>query len=359
MEESKYLILYDKGIKKLPKLPETLEVLDVSNNQLKKLPKLPETLEVLDVSNNQLRKLPKLPKSLISLNVSNNQLEKLPNLKKRSFSLYLRIENNPVSKNLYDVKKLNNISKKFLNNDEYYTITLKKGTVLFHNMNKLNQIFDMYIGNIENDICSVSPDHQTYFFLHPFNLTYGDITTINILTRDVELLYLLEPSKIMKYNNQKFISRDNCKKSKNFSCISSNIIKNNVLGWLGHDTADEKNGGMWNGENNFFYKYYSYVSYYKNFNNVIDRPEIALYPFPNVSDDYVYFKVEDVFGIKENGNYWLEKNQNLFNYKTIAIIENSENFKEYKKVIDKLLSEEGLDGYRMKRNKEDGLYYVL
>ena len=66
----------------LPDLPDTLWKLGCENNQLKTLPDLPNNLEELNCANNQLKTLPNLSNNLEVLNCANNQIEELPILPK-------------------------------------------------------------------------------------------------------------------------------------------------------------------------------------------------------------------------------------------------------------------------------------
>jgi Leucine-rich repeat (LRR) protein len=68
-------------LEQLPELPETLEILVASNNQLLELSILPPRLSVLNVKNNFIKSLPSpLPSKLIDLNCAENNLKRLPDL---------------------------------------------------------------------------------------------------------------------------------------------------------------------------------------------------------------------------------------------------------------------------------------
>jgi hypothetical protein len=75
------ILAYNNRLTRLPKLPDGIEVLNVSWNQLTSLPKLPDGIKELNVSRNQLTSLPKLPDGIKELNVSRNQLTRLPELR--------------------------------------------------------------------------------------------------------------------------------------------------------------------------------------------------------------------------------------------------------------------------------------
>ena len=61
----------------LPELPETLICLRCKFNKLKMLPNLPSRMEMLQVSSNLLTKLPPLPKTLEMLVINDNPIEEL------------------------------------------------------------------------------------------------------------------------------------------------------------------------------------------------------------------------------------------------------------------------------------------
>ena len=69
-------------------LPNSLECLFCSYNQLISLPNLPDSLKVLNCENNQLTSLPDLPNLLRELWCSNNQLTSLPDLPDSLKELY-------------------------------------------------------------------------------------------------------------------------------------------------------------------------------------------------------------------------------------------------------------------------------
>jgi Leucine-rich repeat (LRR) protein len=63
----------------LPTLPQNLEELYCSHNQLTLLPTLPQNLTILHCSNNQLNWLPTLPQNIVSLHYCNNPIFKIVN----------------------------------------------------------------------------------------------------------------------------------------------------------------------------------------------------------------------------------------------------------------------------------------
>ena len=80
------------NLDKLPKLPNSLQILYCWNNKLTKLPKLPNSLKELCCYNNKLLKLPKLPDSLRELDCYNNNLTELP-IKLKINKVYVYCDN--------------------------------------------------------------------------------------------------------------------------------------------------------------------------------------------------------------------------------------------------------------------------
>jgi hypothetical protein len=65
----------------LPKLPDSMEILIASNNQLLKLSTLPPKLSVLNVKNNFIKYLPSsIPSTIVDFNCAENNLKTLPDL---------------------------------------------------------------------------------------------------------------------------------------------------------------------------------------------------------------------------------------------------------------------------------------
>jgi gliding motility-associated-like protein len=72
-----------------PALPNTLEVLNCSNNELATLPDLPAFLKTLDLNGNQLTNLPVLPSSIKIIDCSTNQLTNISALSFDSLSTFI------------------------------------------------------------------------------------------------------------------------------------------------------------------------------------------------------------------------------------------------------------------------------
>jgi hypothetical protein len=295
------------------------------------------------------------------LNIYNNKIENIPNIK--GVESIITCKNDIKD---YDCEKKSfkseNIETRIFNGKKLMVLKLKKGTLLFRTMQNLNNINEIYVGikmKKEYILCS---DHEAYFFLHPFNIGYGDNTVIFVLTNDIDVILGVNPAEDF---NKKTINQDygqDCKTKKhgsklkrrihfNEKCLSDKLIEQypNVLGWLAPDDSESNSKHL---ENLYFPKYREYVSFYENSKGVLARPELVIYPLKTRS-------MEDVITpVKEFNSEWIEKHIDEFNYKPIVTIDYNVEFKEYKKVMDKLLSEKGFSGYKARRDEEDGLYYL-
>jgi Leucine-rich repeat (LRR) protein len=99
----------NKGITRLPELPNTLVTLKCRGNKLTSLPELPMTLMHLDCSHNNITKLPELPLFLDNLNCEYNQIETLSVLNNRLHILICnenKIKNIPGIENCLNLKEL-------------------------------------------------------------------------------------------------------------------------------------------------------------------------------------------------------------------------------------------------------------
>jgi Leucine-rich repeat (LRR) protein len=359
----KILYLINNEIRKLPELPDSLQEIDVSYNKITELPSLKYGLQILHCHHNRLEELPHLPLSLKELNCANNNLQKIPNLPK---NIKLMAVNNSVFDKYYQIGVLNenNLRQHFYKNKSFDTLILRKGTVLFKSLRKPEFLKDAFAGYQFKDKYILSPDHESYFFLHPFNTSYGDHTAIFVLTQDVELFLGLKPSKdANKYEiNERF--GQECKKKKHQSliinqyqsyCISDEFTKQypNILGWIAPDDEEIPNKHK---ENKNFLKYYKYVTFYKNDEELIIRPEVSIYPLTKRNDRDVITPVKDFDGD------WIIKNQDKFNYKFVTMLEDNVEFKDYKALIDELLSKKGHkfgnETFRITRSEVDGMYYM-
>lgn len=356
------LYCYNNKLTSLPELPDTLYELYCSNNQLTSLPKLPPKLTFLYTYNNQLTSLPKLPASLVQLNIYNNKIDKLPKFKP---SINVILCNNPGSEELCNISRVNpdNVEKHTYKGKEFSILTIKKGTVLFQSLGVLKDVKKHYVGiKIKNDYV-MNSDHETYFFLHPFNVGYGDNTIMYELTNDVKVILGINPGEdSTKMQIAKDYGQD-CTTKKFPSlikggnraymkqiCVEDTFIKQfpDVLGWLAPDDTEASRKHNEYGEIN---KYAKYVSFYENNKGVLARPELAIYPLKERS------LVDVITPVKDVDEHWIERNLDRFNYKPIVFIDDNLDFKEYKSIMDKLLSKKGYNGVRLHRSEVDGFYY--
>jgi hypothetical protein len=260
-----YLYIDNVPITRLPELPKSLRFLRVHNTKLTKLPTLSPTLLYLKVSNNQITEFPKITRLLKGLTINNNKIKHFPPLEKFKNLKSLRIENNPGSLQYYKVAKLNknNISNK----NDIPTLTLKKGTVLFHNMETMENIYDMYLGIKVGDSYVMNFNSQVYFMPHPFHtVAYGRMTTICVLQNDVKVILGIKPSELTREDitRLKYFDRENCENKPSllesrYDCPGDNIIKNNIMGWISitfNPTVSAVT--LWHAESNHFLKYYKY-----------------------------------------------------------------------------------------------------
>ena len=348
----------------LPKLPDTLNELYCHNNQLTSLPKLPSKLNKLIIYNNELTSLPKLPASLEQLNIYNNKIEKIPKFKP---SINVILCNNPGSSELCNISRVNpdNVEKHTYKGKEFSILTIKKGTVLFQSQRSLKDIKTHYVGiKIKNNYV-MNSDHETYFFLHPFNIgRYGDNTIMYELTNDVKVILGINPG---EDSTKMQIAEDygqDCTTKKFPSlikggdraynkriCVEDAFIKQfpDVLGWLAPDDEEVSRKHNEYGEIN---KYAKYVSYYENNKGVLARPELAIYPLKERS------LVDVITPVKDVDERWIERNLVRFNYKPIVFMDDNLDFKEYKGIMDKLLSKKGYNGVYLHRSEVDGFYYT-
>lgn len=336
---------------KLPKLPSTLQYLFCNDNKLTKLPKLPPNLLELICYNNKLTIFPKIPSSLSSLDITDNMIERMPNLANNEDLLLARFERNPCTESMYNVSELDtrNISK----SHGVYYLTLKKGTVLFHNTTSYDSYSEIYLGFKNKESYVLNPDHQSYFFTHPFRVGYGDITTIVALQNDVKIFLGVLPSNYTKPDLRKEFYKE-CSNYSRYECLKKEHDYHDVFGWITQDHNSRPY--THHGETYNFNKYYQYISYYKNIDGYIDRTEVQLYPRKVRENEDVVVKTDDDIG-------YINDHIDEFNYKTICVFDNSD-FKVYKKYIDELLSNNGFTNsmgtFHMYKDEvsNDGLYMI-
>jgi Leucine-rich repeat (LRR) protein len=115
----KTLNLSKNHLKKLPDdLPDSLEILNISDNQIRKIWYFPKNLTNFLGSHNQIKSIPdKLPETLVEFSVEYNKLVKIP--KKIPINMrYLIINNNQIEEIPESVIDCKNIEVRYENNNE-------------------------------------------------------------------------------------------------------------------------------------------------------------------------------------------------------------------------------------------------
>ncbi len=159
----------DKLAHLLPILPPTLKVLRLENNYLDSLPsKLPDSLQYLYVSNNDLTRLPALPSGLLVLNANHNQIDSflspLPprlrelnishnDLKAINFEFAPSLERLDISHQLLTSVKINHLTRLRelnINNNQIESINLPPNLAkLSCAKNKLQKLDSLPLGLVE------------------------------------------------------------------------------------------------------------------------------------------------------------------------------------------------------------------
>jgi hypothetical protein len=343
-----------------------LRVLDCSHNQITTLNSLPSTLEELNCSYNQLTFLSSsfegvnsLPSSLYVIVCNNNQLLEYPFQNSYTNIPVMRIENNPISEDLYRVDSfdISDIRESYISNIEPVPIlTLKKGTVLFHTFETLSDLKGMFLGfpyeshndsrnDSRNDSYNLHPEQQVFFLLHPFNIQYGFKTLVLVLQNDVEVFMGIDTSTLI-YNGfgiktvwnkkrilEKLYTRENC--NNRYMCRKPEVIEseNQVMGYIAHDLSPEGDASYWHGETKDFLHYYPYVSYYRDGNGVLDRPEVSLYPRKDRTNENIIVTDYSDHSRRMSGGddsenigtffQYIREHENEFNYKILDVVDNN------------------------------------
>lgn len=432
------LISYECGfckMKQLSNLPDNITRILCNNNELTKLPKLPPKLINLNCSNNKLTKLEKINLPMRTLNCSHNKikilefdenifnkigfytfnlsynnLSEIPDIKNfdkiskltldishnkiktvdekfvNNKKIEINLIGNPLSKKYYHLAEVNkkNIQKRNLDDKEFQVITIPKGTVIFRNNHRMEHIIFDYIGaqSVENpDEYILSPDHQLWFYLKPFDNWFGKVQTFNVVTRDIVVILGLLPSKLVGkdiiISNRNFIQVDcNTKKYKTkstfhnggYQCLNDELIESHpdIMGALQNNKVDDS---TFINSSRVDLDYLDYWTYYEDFDKYINIPELVLYP-RRIRDT-----MDRVTNIKDINTEWFSKHINEYNFKPLvtidASINNEENWNSsdlYKSkvqnVITAFLSPQGYkdhvngETYHMTVNKKDRTYVI-
>jgi hypothetical protein len=209
-------------------------------------------------------------------------------------------------------------------------LTIPKGTILFRHVYKTDNPINDFLGkyNEKEDKYTLSPDQYIYFYFYPYirdtnkfvSSEIQDISTMitYVTTRDINILLLIKPSKYSKSKRfrsntislcnekidcegQKGFETDICFKEK-FREENSDILGNISIKYS--DNIDLKEA-IKSGKFNDFKKF---IAFFKNVNNNLGVPEIALYPRIKNTDKCIETKL-DIPGYD-----WIKKNFEEFNY---------------------------------------------
>lgn len=168
-----YLRLENIKIRELPLLPTTLITLICNNTNIKKVPKLPLKIGLLNLSYNQIEYFEdqEFPSSLVFLKVNNNKLKYLPRLQHTNIVTF-NVSNNQlryIDINCLSTNKLNflknNIKEEYYSNNKWiniinsesYSYSTKNILYMFRDIYKFigfTQFFDELLQYIIEIYCS-------------------------------------------------------------------------------------------------------------------------------------------------------------------------------------------------------------
>jgi hypothetical protein len=366
-----YLSVSENRLKTLPRLPPKLEFLDVSSNNLKKIPDLPDSINYVNASSNkihsigkvsknittlllksnELAELPILPESLKVLDVSYNKFEKLPKIPDYT---KMNITYNPVEINIRQIKPTY-VKTYTYEDQEYKTVKIPKGTVMFHSTNFLGQQIECFVGYNINNFYRLHPQHLTYFYLSPSfqHSDYGSNEALYILTEDVEVVLGVLPShdtkRQIELNYQEDCTNLNYDTTlvQRYECFKGNF--------------QDKNGFFTQGYKNFkidaeLDKLDHFFSFYTDFDGNVNVPELVIHPKKERSE-------KDIILPKEEVSFeWLDSHINEYKFKPFLIFEEGQSIQNYLGKFRQLLSPEGLhDGketFHMTVHKTQGFYMI-
>ena len=366
-----YLSISENRLKKLPKLPPKLEFLDVNSNNLKTLPDLPDSLNYVNASannltsigkvssnlstlllkSNKLKELPELPESIKVLDISYNKFEKLPKI---SDYAKMNITHNPVEINIRQLKPTY-VKKYTYEEQEYKTVKIPKGTVLFHSTDFLAQQIDCFVGYNVKDFYRLHPQHLTFFFLSPSfqHSDYGPNEGLFILTEDVEVVLGVLPS----HDTKRQIELDYQEDCSNLNYDTTIIQRYECF----KRNFPTKNGFFTQGYKNFkidseLEKLTHFFSFYTDFEGNINVPEFVIHPRKERIE-------KDVLLPKNEFSYeWLASHIDEYRFKPFLIFEESQNIQNYLEKFRKLLSPEGIndgkESFHMTIHKTQGFYMI-
>jgi hypothetical protein len=352
-------------------------IIDLSNNNFKSISNIPSVF-TLKLDNNKNLKSIYLSNPLYILTFDNTNIETPDDIKNiNNVKYYMNFSDTPLEKKYVPLRKLNKSqTKTHINEDniKYSTYIIPKGTVLFRNFMEMKDLSSIYIGYIPKEYDEnyyLHPDQYTFFLTSPhissrFSI-FGNIRSIFVLQNDIEVLLGFRPSIRDKSNISTFLEKyksifvEDCKSHKvkdneryKYKCFRKEYKDLNIAGWFAN--IDYKDSHYVDINKLDKLKDAVYNPIYQVFNGDFYTPELAIYPRVKREYEDIITKVEDF------NETWLKSHLSEFNYKPLAIFENSMNSEEYKKVFLEFMSPEGHTDesgtYHITINKKDGTYVL-
>jgi hypothetical protein len=347
--------------------------IDLSDNNFNSINNIPITL-ILKLNNNKNLKSINLLKPVSVLEFDKTNIETFEDIKNiDNVKYYMNFSETPLEKKYVPLRKLNKSQVETHINQEnikYSTYIIPKGTVLFRNFMEMKDLSSIYIGYTPKEYDEnyyLHPDQYTFFFTSPHIYSkvsnFGSIRSIFVLQNDIEVLLGFRPSVREKVNistfseNYKSIFVEECGTHKvkdneryKYKCFRKEYKDLNIAGWFAD--IDYKSSHYIDTIELYKIKDTVYNPMYQIFEGGFYTPELAIYP--RVKREY-----EDVITKFEDFNEtWLKSHLNEYNYKPLAIFDNSVPVEEYKKVFLEFMSPEGYDGLHITVNKKDGTYVL-
>ena len=269
---------------------------------------------------------------------------------------------------------------------QYETIIIPKGTLLFRSTNTTFDLVKDFAGIPTKDKFCLFPNFNVFFYPYPFvseSVKKYDYTCIFVLTTDVKLINLIEPSKYSRkdrLDNKGGVTSCDTVDFKGCTtygkaydpCIDFNVVKDKkVVGMLAIAQEDAKTLKKLlsllenNNNNNNFSNYEgskikhreiyynNYYKLYKDSRKLIGVPEIILYPRREIIHDN---HTETINEFSE----WLVDNDELLNYTLFYTVKGSD---DLQMTMESLMSNEGFDlhgeNYKVAINKETGFFQMI
>jgi hypothetical protein len=189
--------------------------IDLSNNNFKSIKNLPSSIGI-NLNNNKNLKYIDLTNPVYYLLFDNTGIETFNDIKNiNNIKNSINFSDTPLEKKYTPLRKVNKAQVKTRINEDnikYDTYIIPKGTILFRNFERMEDLSSVYIGfqPKENDgNYYLHPDQYTFFFTSPkrllFNSLFGNISSIFVLQNDIEVLLGFRPAIRGKSNINKLI----------------------------------------------------------------------------------------------------------------------------------------------------------